>query len=274
VRSAVVSLNDRRVVMNRMRAEIGSATIEGDYRYLPEATRPHRVNVTIPELELSELERILLPTLRRRQGFFARTLGLGGAAMPDWLKMRIAEGTVRIHKLPAGELTLTDVTIPMRWDRARVELADLTARLGDSPISASLFADLSGDAPEYRVTGTVEEYSWRGGTLDTEFTVQAIGTGSAFLESLRAEGVFHGRSLELIRDSEFRTFSAGYAVSFARGIPRLKLTDVQIALAGDTWSGQGDTSTDGRLSLELSSGGRHSRIAGTLVPLNLDMSAP
>ncbi len=49
VQSAAVSLNGKRVNVNRIRAKAGAISFTGDYRWEPAATRPHKFHLTIPD---------------------------------------------------------------------------------------------------------------------------------------------------------------------------------------------------------------------------------
>ena len=85
LRSATARLDGAKLWVDKMIARVGPVDIAGDYRYEPDAVRPHRFHLTIPAIDAAELERLLMPTLRRDQGFLARTLGFGRAEIPDWL---------------------------------------------------------------------------------------------------------------------------------------------------------------------------------------------
>ena len=74
--SASVEMKGSGIQINRIRARAGAVSLEGDYRYDPDAGRPHRLRLTIPELQLAELEHLMFPTLRRNEGFLARTFRL------------------------------------------------------------------------------------------------------------------------------------------------------------------------------------------------------
>ena len=90
------SIEGSRAVIRSFKGTIGKLALNGNYRYEPSAVRPHRVNLVIPVASLGEIERILKPTLVRGGGLLARTLRLGRAAVPDWLRERRLEGTVSI----------------------------------------------------------------------------------------------------------------------------------------------------------------------------------
>ena len=81
--SASVDMKAGQIRMTKMRARAGPVDFEGDYRYDAEASR---LRIRVPALELAELERLLTPTLRRDEGFLARTFRLRAEAAPKWLE--------------------------------------------------------------------------------------------------------------------------------------------------------------------------------------------
>ena len=59
VQSAAVSLNGKRVTVNRIRAKVGAIAFTGDYRWEPATVRPHKFHLTIPKADGAELQRVL-----------------------------------------------------------------------------------------------------------------------------------------------------------------------------------------------------------------------
>ena len=149
VQSAAVSLSGKRVTVSRLRARVGEIAFSGDYRWEPAAVRPHKFHLVIPAVDAVELQRVLAPALIRDRGFFARTLRLGDAPMPDWLKGRRADGTVTIGALLFGELMHVD-TARLLWDAAQVRLVGMTAHVDQALLAGDLAIDLSGRVPHYR----------------------------------------------------------------------------------------------------------------------------
>src|SRR5207249_4134551 len=91
VRTATARLDGAKLWVDKIVARIGDVEIAGDYRYEPGALHPHRFRLAIPRIDAAELELLLAPTLRRKQGFLARTLGFGRAEVPKWLAQRFAD---------------------------------------------------------------------------------------------------------------------------------------------------------------------------------------
>src|SRR5579863_2425036 len=67
--SASVEMKNGGIHIDRIRAHMGTVKLEGEYRYDPDAGRPHRVRIKVAEVQLAEIERLMLPTLLRNEGF-------------------------------------------------------------------------------------------------------------------------------------------------------------------------------------------------------------
>ncbi|MGA3202055.1 MAG: AsmA family protein [Bryobacteraceae bacterium] len=256
VQTAAVSLNGKRVAVNRIRAKVGGIAFSGDYRWEPGAIRPHKFHLLIPEADASELQRALAPTLVRDRGFFARTLRLADAPAPDWLKARRADGTVTIGTLTFGETQVHIDTARLVWDAALVRLAGLSAHFDQASLVGDLQIDLAGGAPHYRFEGKLNDLAYMGGKLDFEGSADTDGTGPGILAGAHAEGRVHGRSITFSPEVEFRTGVACFEVSEQGQGERWKLSSVEVTQGADTYTGSGATQSDGRLVLDLLSRGR------------------
>jgi hypothetical protein len=259
VQSAAVSLNGKHITVNRIRAKVGAIAFTGDYHWEAAAVRPHKFHLTIPTADAAELQRVLAPALVRDRGFFARTLRLGDAPIPEWLKGRRADGTVTIGTLTVGDTAVHVDTARLLWDAAEVRLVGLGARIDQAVLAGDLTVDLSGRAPHYRFDGKLGDLPYKDGKLDFEGSVDADGAGANILASAHAEGHVHGRGIVFTPDAEFRTASACFEVSEQAGAERWKLTSVEVTQGAETYTGSGATQGDGRLVLDLLSRGRQVR---------------
>jgi hypothetical protein len=264
VQSAAVSLNGKRVNVNRIRAKAGSISFTGDYRWEPAATRPHKFHLTIPAVEAAELQKVLGPALVRDRGFFARTLRLGDAPVPEWLKARRADGTVTIGSLTFGETQVRVDSARVLWDAALVRFLGVGAHIDNSVLTGDLSVDLAARVPHYRFEGKLSDVPYKEGKLNFEGSFDADGVSGEILASARAEGRVHGRSIAFSPDAEFRTAAACFEVSAQAVGERWKLTSVEVTQGADTYTGSGATQNDGRLVLDLLSRGRAVRYS-TLV---------
>lgn len=256
VLSAAVILNGKRVTVNRLRAKVGAIAFTGDYRWEPAAIRPHKFHLNIPAADGAELERVLAPALVRDRGFFARTLRLGDAPVPDWLKARRADGTVTIDALTFGEMQVRVDTARLLWDAAQVRVTNLGARIDQASLAGDLTIDLTSRAPHYRFEGKLNEVAYLGGRLDFEGRVDADGSGSDLLASAHAEGHLRGRSIAFSPEVEFRSGAACFEVSEQATGERWKLSSVEATQGSDVYTGSGGTQSDGRLVLDLLTRGR------------------
>jgi AsmA family len=260
IQSAAVSLTGNRAAANRLRAKIGDISFTGDYRWEPNALRPHKFRVQIDEADLSELNRLLAPTLSRQAGFL-ETLRFSSAPLPAWLKGRRAEGTISIGDLNTGDKTVHITKARLLWDEARIIVDRVDATLEDSPISGTLLVNLEGRQPKYHAEGKLEDVPYKGGKLDFDGTVEAEGSGLPLLLTAHAEGSFKGRSVSFTPDVDFRTVTGRFEFKSAAW----KLSNVEIVQGSDLLTGAGASQPDGKLVLDLSSKTRQFRYSSTLL---------
>ncbi len=264
VQSAAVSLSGKRLTVTRLRAKVGEIAFTGDYRWEPAAVRPHKFHLTIPEADAAELKRVLLPAMVRDRGFFARTLRLGDAPAPEWLKARRADGTIAIGTLAFGDTAVQVEQARLLWDGTQVRLAGIGAHVEQASLTGDLTVDLSSRLPHYRFAGKLGEVAYKEGRLNFEGSVDADGAGADILASAHAEGRMHGRSIVFSPEAEFRTAAACFEVSEQTGGERWKLSSVEVTQGADTYTGSGATQSDGRLVLDLLSRGRQVRYSTLL----------
>jgi hypothetical protein len=74
--------------------------------------------------------------------------------------------------------------------------------------------------------------------------------------------------LEALPDLE--SVAGGYDLVWSQPTPLLRFTGLQLVAGDDTYTGQGATQPDGRLSILLSSGVKEMRMSGTLAELRVD----
>jgi len=268
--TASVEMKAGAIQINRIRAHVGTVKLEGDYRYDPDAGRPHRVRVTIPELQLSELEHLMMPTLVRHEGFLARTFRLRKEKLPAWLEEREVDGSIEVQSLMNGDALLGEIRTHLVWDGPTILLSNLNCTLDDMHATGKMILNVAQAAPAYHWTGKVEDLDYRNGRLDFEGELDTSGIGENLLLNIRSQGTFEGRDLELATDAPFHEIAGSYRISGVSGIPRLVLTNLQVTQGGDTFTGQGSSQSDGHLILELTSGRRQMRLTGMLLPLHAE----
>jgi hypothetical protein len=107
---------------------------------------------------------------------------------------------------------------------------------------------------------------WNGGTFDAETSLDTSGTGPALLSNLRSEGSFTGQSFDDEPLDQFTSVSGCYMLEWARPVPRLRFTQLQMATDGELFLGRGAMQDDGRLLIQVSNGTRQLSVTvgGTL----------
>jgi hypothetical protein len=266
---ARIMIRDGDATLDRLSARLGAAELRGEYHYRPKAARPHQFRVSIAELDAAELERLLLPSLRRSESLLTRALRLGRTRVPDWLEARQADGVLEIGSFAMGDVRMANVRAHLRWDGTNVETSELTARLGQGQISGHFAVNLRRGVPAYRLTARFRSVDWLGGLWDGRTLIDTSGTGADLLGNLRSESTFQGHSISLRADTEFKSVSGSCRLDVTGGLPRLSFTDLQAVVGNDVYQGQGATSADGRWSIDFTDGQKQLRVTGTLSPFQL-----
>jgi hypothetical protein len=254
--SAAVTVAGPRLLVTQIRGRAGSVPFTGTF-HRDRPGKPDRITLEIADAELSELQSLFLPALRRDAGLLAR-FRLRAAQIPEWLRSRHVDAAVRINKLTVGDREWTVDAARVVWDGTSVEVNGVSAQQEDAAIAGRFTIDLHGQSPRYLASGRLENLEFRGGTLTIEGTADTRGLGEDWLDGLRASGEFTGENLTLAPDAQFRTISGAFE---AQPGGRLKLSGIQAAQGLDAYSGQGATQSDGRLVLELTTGKRQVRVA-------------
>jgi AsmA family len=269
--AASVEMKNGGIHIDRLRAHVGAVKLEGEYRYDPAAGRPHRVHVKVPELQLAELERLMLPTLRRSEGFLARTFRKN--TLPKWLQDREVDGAIQVDSLMNGDSPIGEFRAHLVWDGPSIQLSDVDCRLGDMRATGKIALNVDKRAPAYHLAGNIENLDYRNGQLDVDGELDTSGIAETLLLNIRSQGTFEGREIELGPDIDVNEISGSYRVAPISGIPRLTLSNLQVAQGTDTLSGQGSSQPDGHIVLELTTTGRKQvRLTGMLLPMHPEPS--
>jgi hypothetical protein len=292
IQSASVRLNGKSTIVNRLSARVGRIAFTGDYQWTPDAPRPHHFHIAIAKADAAELARLLAPTLERQRGFFARTLGLSPAPLPEWLKTRRADGDISLDELSIAGAAIRLDHARLLWDGGFARLIGLDARwiADNSPgvagggargvagegargvageeeraaISGDLEIGLEDRAPHFKFDGKVGGVRYKGGQIDFEGAMEAQGVGPELLETARAQGRLHARSIALAPDAEFRSAAACFEMLGSPNGPLWKFGSVEAASGADLYTGSGASQPDGKLLLDLNRGGRPVRFVSAL----------
>jgi AsmA protein len=267
--SAAAQMSDAGIQLTHMRGRAGAVKFEGDYRFDASAAHPHRLRLTVPELQVPSIESLMMPALRRNEGFLARAFRRD-RPLPKWLEERDADVTLQVVNLMNGDVALGGLSAHAVWRGPSITLSNLDWRLDDMHANGKMSVNLSKAEPSYELQGTVENFDYRNGQLDIDGELETSGIGAALLLNLRSKGTFDGRGIMLAPDAEVREVSGAYNVGASYGVPRLLLSNLQVLQGAETLVGQGASQPDGHIVLELASGRKQVRLTGMLLPLHPD----
>ncbi|MGD0496863.1 MAG: hypothetical protein ABSC23_00340 [Bryobacteraceae bacterium] len=265
--AARVRIEGARVTLDRLDAHVGKLAFTGEYSYEPGAARPHRLRLVASQADAADLETELLPTLRRA-GLLARALGR--ASIPDWLKERSVDGTVRIDDLELAGAHWENLRARMLWDGARVQFTGIQANLGRTAVSGGLSMSLRGARPSYKLAAKVQGLAWQAGKVDAEGILETSGSGADLLSNLTSKGSFTVAGADLGLTSLCRAAAGGYSLEWWQDAPRLQLSDLTVRTEDGSYTGRGATQEGGRLVILLNGGGKEMRISGTVGKLKLE----
>ena len=265
--SASVQMNGDGIQITRLRGRAGTVKFEGDYRYDASAARPHRLRITIPELQIADLESLMMPALSRSEGFLARAFRREGK-LPKWLEERDADLSLQVTHLVNGDLDMGELSAHGLWRGPAITVSNLAWNLEGMHASGKMSVNLAKAEPAYKLSGTVDNFDYRNGQLDIDGELETSGIGPDLWLNLRSKGTFAGRGIMLAPDSEVREVSGSYHVDTLSGAPRLLLANLQVLQGADTLVGQGASQPDGHIVLELASGRKQVRLTGMLLPVH------
>ena len=268
IASARVRIDGPRVVLDHLEAQAGNIALAGEYRYDPDAVRPHRLRLHTVQLDAADLEAELAPVLRHSPGLIARALGR--SALPEFFRQLKMEGSLQIDTLQLGSARLDNVRARLLWDVTRVDLTAIQAQLDRATVAGALGVSLRGRSPVYSFTGKLSGLGWQSGTLDAEGTLETSGTGSQLLANLKSDGTFSGTALDFGTLAPWRSASGTYALSWTQASPRLRLSDLRLRTEDEIYTGRGATQDDGKLLVVLTNGAREMRMTGTLASVRVD----
>ncbi len=99
IASAAVLMNADGIQISRIHGRAGTVKFDANIATKPRRCMRTRLRLTIPELQIGEAERLMLPALRRTEGFLARAFRLARSAAPQ-----MAAGARRRYQPPSAWL--------------------------------------------------------------------------------------------------------------------------------------------------------------------------
>jgi hypothetical protein len=265
--AARARIDGDRVALDHVEASAGKLSFTGEYSYEPGTAHPHRVRLNAKLVDAADLEAEMAPTLRRA-GLLARALGR--TSIPDWLKERSVEGTVRIDDLVIAGSHWEKVQAHLLWDVTRVVFGDIQASLDRALLTGKLSVNLRGARPSYSLAAKLSGVVWQAGKVDVEGKLETSGTGAQLLANLTSEGTFTGAGVDFGADPPFRAITGAYNLEWWQSAPRLRLTGLNLRADSETYTGRGATQDDGRLTILVANGDRQIRMSGTLANLKVE----
>lgn len=266
--AADVTVNSGGLDMTKVNIAVGGMEAQGEYAYDSTAPRPHKFRLSVPKASGPAIEKLFLPALRRGN-FFTYAFNFGRVPEPDWLRGTRAEGAIQIEELDLGGTLFTKLRSRILWDGTGVELAALQARMGAAVLTGAATIQLADRQPVYRVEGKLAGMSWRSGNLNAEGALAASGVGADLLTSLKAQGTFRGKAIDLTPVNKWDTVAGSFDWSFSgasdKRLPRLKLDDLVMKTGAATWKGTAETQGDGQILLRLSDGAKNLQAAGAIL---------
>jgi len=267
IASARVRIDGPRVTLDRIDAQAGKVAFTGDYRFDPDAEQPHRLRIRAGQIDAADLQAELAPVLQHNPGLIARALGR--SSIPEYLRQLKMDGSFQIEDLQVADAHLENLRCRLAWDITRVDLTALQAQLNGAMISGALGVNLRGRTPVYSFTGKLRGLDWQSGKLDAEGTLDTSGTGLQLLANLKSQGTFSGISFDFGTLASWRSASGSYALAWAQGAPRLRLSDLRLHTEDELYTGQGASQDDGRLQIVLTNGTHEMRMSGSLASLKV-----
>lgn len=270
VRMAKGTQRGNRLEFPVIRGSAGGIPFSAEYQRDPIAPRPHRLRLSVPELDIARLHALLAPTMRRQgRGFIVRTLGLEGGEAPHWLPGRRAEAEIAAAKVTAGPLGLERLWGRLYWDGEHAELSGLEARSGETRLTGGASVDIGAQPPRYLLRLKVSNCPWQGGRLEAEGRLRTSGYGAQMLARARAEGEFTARGLRTADGEELALAAGCYEFGIVHGLPRLVFPALRLRTGEVTYHGWGEAAGTGNLKLELFTGEGEHAATGELVPLRI-----
>ena len=248
-------LEEGSVTVQKMRAHAGAIRFSGEYRFQPEAPRPHRFRIAIGQADADALETLLLPTLRRPRRIL--DLPFRKQPLPAWLAGWHAEGTLQISSLENALQTLSALRARFQWDAGRVFLTDIAS----TNLTGRATVDLRAAEPVYELTAKLHDQQWKGGQLTVDTTASLHGTGKALLASLRASGAFTASNA----DDDVDRLTGRYTLTWKDPVPQLAFTGLRVQSSADVYTGKGNLQDDGTVLLQLATPTKQAHLTGPLM---------
>lgn len=257
--SAKVRVQGPRFALEQMEGKMGDVAFRGDYR-VDAGARPHRFRLEVDELDVARLEQLLMPALRRG-GFLRRAFGR--ATLPKWLASRRTQGTVGAATARLGDVVVRDFKADVAWEGAIVRITRLRAKLDEGEVRAELRADTTGTIPQYKLEFDASRVLWNDALFDVKGGLSTMGLGHAVFANLKTEGAFRAEPREPEALMGLESASGDFHAEWLARSLIVRLTDLKAAVGNEQFQGTGETTADGRLTLQLDGATRRLNLLGS-----------
>ena len=255
------------------RASVQETPFAGEIQFDLPGSRTPQVRLSAREWKLAEMEKSLGPVLAQNRSLLARTLGRP-QRLPEWLRKRRMDAQWEVGALILGEHRLEKFRAKLRWEGGRMRFREISAEVASGALTGEMDIDLTGRTPLYRGQFRMRDASWKGGHLDLDADAEGTGLGTELVQSLRGQGQFWIRGLDIAPDQEWRSASGSFLYGGPAGVGRVQLHHLEALVGGENYSGQGESGPDGKWSVEMSGGQRPIRLAGRVSGWQIDFSTP
>ena len=259
-----VAFREGSLDVTRFSARIGDETVEGEYHYNGSAPHAERVAISMPALDLTQLETELAPTLQSED--LLTRLRFRSRKLPAWLAARNLDGDLKASDVSLGGAQLGPVRARFTWRGSTVQFTSVELNTPRGAIRAYGLADLSSDVPRYHFAASAADVAWRGGLLTADGRFDTSGTGLELVRNMTATGTFSGRDLTVSAEDDFDSVSGAFQFSLAPGWPDLRLSSVRASEGDGAWEGEAASQSDGKLVFDLEHLGQQRRIVSSILP--------
>ncbi len=279
IERARIRWDPRGLQIDALSGAVGATRFTGSCRT---AAGDSHCRLRVPDLDLSELDRWLNPQqAASRWAVWKRALGLDSAQRGAWLRTASVQGLLQVDRLQAGRWTFRQVRSDLAWKDGTLLLTALRAELARGAVTGALKVEFAGSVPRYSVQAAAKAVDLRSladagalpanfdrGLADVRLGLQAAGRTAAELRSsLRAQGVFAGRAIQLEDVAiESETGDPGAVEirslegQFQWSLAGLQLSKLKMTLGKDVWEGRGSIGGQQAVALEMASGPRQWRL--------------
>lgn len=235
--SAAITLRPAGVAIRDMSGTVGTVAFTGSYNR-------GRIAIAARPTTVVELRRLLAPVLQRPTSLLSRFRRAETA--PEWLRARRLDGTLEFASLAAGDHTVERLRVPFSWRGPRITVEGLQGAAYEGDLTGRVTVTADGPTPSFKGSFSLTGAAWHGAQIDLSGDARADGLDLDFANSLTIQGSFAARNLDL-PDPAIKSVRGCFQYRPAR----IDLTALEAPAGTVLYQGQGTTTPDRRLSVDL-----------------------